>query len=284
MHNIIDRIEEGFSFIKEKLGDQTPLIGIILGSGFAEWTSQLHQILNIPYSAIPGFSITSVPGHTGNLILAAIEGNPILIMQGRFHFYEGHSMPVLSIPVRIFKKLGIKTLILTNAAGSINTLYEPGDIMLIEDHINLLQNNPLIGPNADEFGTRFPDASEVYTKSLLQLALQTANDLGMRAHKGTYVFASGPAFETPAEIRMMRTIGADAVGMSTVPEAITACHAGLQVVGISLIANLASGMAKHPLTHHDVMETMQRVAPKLNHFLEMLVARLIRIQAESRNL
>lgn len=276
MQDILDRIDSGFTFIRQRLRDWRPSVGMILGSGFSEWTDTLSQYFNIPYDQIPGFPTTSVPGHTGRLILVDIDGHPVLIMQGRFHYYEGYSMPVLSIPVRIFKKLGIETLILTNASGSVNPIYHPGDLMIIRDHINLVQNNPLIGPNVDEFGTRFPDASVIFTEDLRELGLQTARDLKLRAHSGVYVYTSGPAFETPAEIRMMQIIGADAVGMSTVPEAITACHAGLKVMGISLVANLGCGMAQHPLTHEDVMQTMERVAPDLHRFLGVLVRKLLR--------
>ncbi|MBK8506703.1 MAG: purine-nucleoside phosphorylase [Saprospiraceae bacterium] len=271
MQEILDRIENAYSFIEEKTGGLRIGRGIILGSGFSEWSNQLKHLYNIPYSDIPGFPTTSVAGHDGNLIIAEVNGIPLIIMQGRFHYYEGHSMPTLSIPVRVFKKLGVNTLILTNASGSINKHYLPGDLMIIRDHINLVQNNPLIGRNTQAYGTRFPDASEVYDRDLHDKALRVANELGLTAHSGVYVFTSGPAFETPAEIRMMRVIGADAVGMSTVPEAITACHASIDVLGLSLIANLGSGMADHALTHEDVMRTMDKVAPKLHFFLEKLM-------------
>ncbi|MCB0689519.1 MAG: purine-nucleoside phosphorylase [Saprospiraceae bacterium] len=273
MQEILKRIEKAHDFIQRQ-SNLKPQVAIILGSGFSGWISGLKQIFNLSYSEIPGFPTTSVIGHDGHLILADLEGFPILIMQGRFHYYEGLSMQELSIPVRVFKLLGIKTLLLTNAAGSINRNYTPGDIMIISDHINLVQNNPLIGPNAEDFGTRFPDAAKIYTNELQQIALLVSVKHGIRTHNGVYVFVSGPVFETPAEIRMMRTLGADAVGMSTVPEAITACHAGINVLGISLIANLASGMADHELTHEDVMKTMDQVSPKLHGILSELVLKL----------
>jgi purine-nucleoside phosphorylase len=279
MQDILDRIENAHSFIKEKTGDLKIANGIILGSGFAGWSSQLKQLYNIPYSDIPGFPTTSVTGHHGNLIIAEINNIPLVVMQGRFHYYEGHSMPTLSIPVRVFKKLGVHRLILTNASGSINKQYLPGDLMLIKDHINLVQNNPLIGTNAEMFGTRFPDAREIYDPDWHHRAILLANEIGLTAHSGVYVFTSGPAFETPAEIRMMRVLGADAVGMSTVPEAITACHAGMTVLGISMIANLGSGMANHPLTHEGVMHTMDKVAPKLHFYLDKLLDLASSVQA-----
>lgn len=274
MQDVLDRIDSAYTFLLKKNGDHKPRMSVILGSGFADWTSKLEQVYCIPYGDIPGFPMTSVIGHKGNLVLALIEGFPVLIMQGRFHYYEGHTMKELSIPIRVFKKLGVETVMLTNASGSINRNYHPGDIMILSDHINLVQNNPLIGPNIDTFGTRFPDASEIYTNELQQIALLVAAKHGIKAHNGVYLFTSGPCFETPAEIRMMRAIGADAVGMSTVPEAITACHAQMKVLGISLVANLGSGMADHLLTHEDVMETMDRIAPKLFQVLDELVLKL----------
>ncbi|MCB0670067.1 MAG: purine-nucleoside phosphorylase [Saprospiraceae bacterium] len=274
MEEILIRIEKATAFLLEKSEGRKPRVGIVLGSGFSDWTNKLKTILDIPYKEIPGFPTTSVIGHRGHLILADVEGFPVLIMQGRFHYYEGHSMPELAIPIRVFKKLGVETLLLTNASGSINRNYQPGDIMILSDHINLVQDNPLIGPNVEAFGTRFPDAANIYTSELQQIGLLVAAKYGIRAHNGVYVFTSGPAFETPAEIRMMRTLGADAVGMSTVPEAMAACHANMKVLGISLIANLGSGMADHPLTHEDVMHTMNRVAPNLHQILDELVLKL----------
>lgn len=274
MKDILDRIEASYSFIRNKTEGMKTRVGVVLGSGFSDWTAQLNILHEIPYGDIPGFPTTSVIGHKGNLLLATIEGFPVLIMQGRFHYYEGYSMQELSIPVRVFRKLGVETLLLTNASGSINRNYKPGDIMILSDHINLVQRNPLTGPNVEAFGTRFPDAASIYTTELQQIGLLVAVKYGLQAHNGVYAFTSGPAFETPAEIRMMRTLGADAVGMSTVPEAMVACHAGMKVLGISLIANLGSGMAEHPLTHEDVMHTMNQVAPRIHQILDELVLKL----------
>ncbi|NND34165.1 MAG: purine-nucleoside phosphorylase, partial [Saprospiraceae bacterium] len=214
--------------------------------------------------------------HQGRLVIANLKGHLVLIMQGRFHYYEGHTMAEIGIPVRVFQRLGVKTILLTNAAGGINEHFQPGDLMIIEDHINFVQNNPLIGPNLSSFGTRFPDATTIYDKGIGDYAESLAREVGLTAHRGIYIFVSGPCFETPAEIRMMAGLGADAVGMSTVPEAIVARHAGMQIAGISLIANLAAGRNAQSLTHEEVMQTMEGVALKMNAFLNELAIYLAR--------
>ncbi|MCL4117714.1 UNVERIFIED_CONTAM: hypothetical protein GTU68_002340 [Idotea baltica] len=279
IEEIKGQIERASSFLLEKLEGRKPSLGIVLGSGFAEWAEQLPNKEIIPYASIPGFPTTTVQGHSGNLIIAQIEGHTVLVMQGRFHYYEGHQMALISLPIRVFSKIGIRKILLTNAAGGINATYAPGHLMVITDHINLVQNNPLIGKNLDEFGPRFPDASNIYQSDLITLATQHANQANLSVHRGVYVFVSGPSFETPAEIRMMRTLGADAVGMSTVPEAIVAAHNDMSVVGISMIANLASGMSVNKLTHADVMETMHSVAPKVVRFLNDFITDLVRQEA-----
>jgi len=280
MEEISTRIEQASNFLLTKLAGRKPDLGIVLGSGFADWAEQLPAKEIIPYSSIPGFPLTSVQGHSGNLIIARMADSTVLIMQGRFHFYEGHPMALISVPIRVFSKMGIRKLLLTNAAGGINTAYAPGDLMVITDHINLVQNNPLIGKNLDEFGPRFPDASAVYRSDLVTLATKYAKQADLGVHQGVYVFVSGPCFETPAEIKMMRIMGADGVGMSTVPEAIVASHNNMTVVGISMIANMASGLSAEKLTHDDVMETMKSVAPKVITFLNNFIPDLARQDSE----
>ncbi len=261
-------------YLTDMLGDHEARIGMVLGSGFADWISTGFIVHEIPYGQIPGFPVTSVMGHHGRLYLLQIGHIQVLVMQGRFHYYEGHSMSTLTMAIRVLKKLGIQHLILTNAAGGINNSYQPGDLMIIEDHINLSGDNPLIGPNAEEYGPRFPDTSQLYSKKALELAMTAARKSGIVAHRGVYIYVSGPSFETPAEIRMMRTMGADAVGMSTVPEALVAHHAGMSVLGISLISNLAAGMSSVILDHQEVLDFMQQAQEKVFPFLNLVISHL----------
>lgn len=238
--------------IKESLGDFIPEIGIVLGSGLGELADE-YSSLAIPYSEIPNFESSRVSGHKSRLVFAEINGKKVVMMQGRFHYYEGHPIQKVVFPVKVMKKLGVKTVILTNAAGGVNPAFNPSDLMIITDHINHMNVNPLIGPNDDSMGLRFPDMSEVYSSELIDLVKKTASKLGIDIQEGVYMALTGPSYETPAEVRMARVVGADAVGMSTVPEAIVAKWAGMNVIGISCICNSAAGVSTVALSHEDVI-------------------------------
>ncbi|EGL82488.1 purine nucleoside phosphorylase I, inosine and guanosine-specific [Caldalkalibacillus thermarum TA2.A1] len=245
-------------YLRDKL-NVNPDIGLILGSGLGVLADEIENPVKIPYREIPGFPESTVAGHAGQLVSGVLEGRPVIAMQGRFHFYEGYDLQLVTMPVRAMKKLGVSKLVVTNAAGGINPDFSPGDLMLIESHINFMFQNPLIGPNDDELGPRFPDMSQAYTPQLREKAEKVANELGIPLQKGVYVGVTGPSYETPAEIRMFRKMGADAVGMSTVPEVIVAAHCGMEVLGISCISNMAAGILDQPLSHEEVMETAERV-------------------------
>jgi purine-nucleoside phosphorylase len=236
-----------------------PRLGLILGSGLGAYADTLQCKTVIPFDELPNFPCSTVAGHSGNLVLGEAEGVPAAILQGRVHFYEGYTMAEVAFPVRVLGGLGIRQLIVTNAAGGIHMDFHPGDLMLIADHINLMGANPLIGPNPDELGARFPDMSEAYDGAMRQVAVRVARDQGIPLQSGIYAGLAGPSYETPAEIRMLRTLGADAVGMSTVPEVIIANHIGIKVLGISCIANMAAGILPRKLTHQEVMDTAHRV-------------------------
>lgn len=240
------------SEISKNLGKFAPEIGIVLGSGLGELADEYCD-LAIPYCEIPGFEASTVSGHKGRLVFAKINGKNVVMMQGRFHYYEGHSMQKVVYPIKVMKKLGVKTLILTNAAGGVNPAFNPSDLMVITDHINFMGANPLYGANDESIGERFPDMTEAYTSKLVELAKKTALKLGIDLQEGVYIAFSGPSYETPAEIRMARTMGADAVGMSTVPEAIVASWAKMNVIGISCICNSAAGVSNVTLSHSDVI-------------------------------
>lgn len=247
-----ERIHLAAKAIEEKIG--TAEIAVILGSGLGDFGNTLSQTRSIPYSEIPGFPSVSVQGHAGVLSTGIKGGKRILVMSGRFHAYEGHPMQDVTLPIRVMAKLGVKKLIVTNAAGAVNTAFYPGDLMLITDFINLSGMNPLIGKNLADFGPRFPDMSNAFNKDLRALALSCAQDLGLKLQQGVYTWMSGPCYETPAEIRMVRVLGGDAVGMSTVPETIVANHCGMQVLGISCLTNMAAGVLDQPINHQEVME------------------------------
>lgn len=259
-------MEKTIKFLKGKMGSFVPEIGIILGSGLGELADEYCD-LAIPYADIPKFIKSNVEGHKGRLVFAEIEGKEVVMMQGRNHFYEGHSMNDITYPVKVMKQLGVKTLILTNAAGAVNESFRPADLMIITDHINFLGTNPLIGPNDDTLGTRFPDMSEVYKKDLVKLAERCADKLFIDIQKGVYLASTGPSYETPAEIYMMRAMGADAVGMSTVPEAIVANYCGLDVLGISCISNSASGVSDTKLSHEEVIETTNKAKSRFKSLI-----------------
>lgn len=265
-------MEDTLKFINEKTGGFKPEIGIILGSGLGEFADE-HCDCAVNYSEIPKFLKSTVQGHKGRLVFAEIEGKRVVMMQGRNHFYEGHSMQEITYPVKIMKKLGVKILILTNAAGGVNKNFKPSDLMIITDHINFMGTNPLIGPNDADLGERFPDMSEVYKKDLIEIADRCASDSGIKLQHGVYFASSGPGYETPAEIRMVRTLGADAVGMSTVPEAIVANYCGIKVLGISCISNLASGVeGAQKLSHSEVIETTNAAKAKFKSLLKAIIS------------
>ena len=266
-------MEKTTKFIKNKIGDFVPEIGIVLGSGLGELADEYCDIA-ISYSEIPDFIKSNVAGHKGQLVFAEIEGKKVVMMQGRNHYYEGHKMSEITYPVKVMKKLGVKTLILTNAAGAVNESFRPSDLMIITDHINFMGVNPLVGPNDDSFGERFPDMSEVYKKNLVNLAEKCADKLLIDIQKGVYLASSGPSYETPAEINMMRLMGADAVGMSTVPEAIVANWCGMDVLGISCISNAASGVSDVRLSHEEVIATTNRAKTRFKSLIKSILREL----------
>ncbi|WP_209811571.1 purine-nucleoside phosphorylase [Ammoniphilus resinae] len=257
----MDQINESANFIRSRYKD-TPEIGLILGSGLGMLADEITESTKIPYQEIPNFPVSTVVGHKGQFVFGSLKGKKVAALQGRFHYYEGYPLSVVTFPVRVMAALGVKTLIVTNAAGGVNTDFQPGDLMLITDHLNLTSQNPLIGTNDQRLGERFPDMSNAYTKDLLAIAEKVAKEQGVETRHGVYAGLSGPSYETPAEIRMLRTLGADAVGMSTVPEVIVARHNGLGVLGISCISNMAAGILSQPLSHQEVMETAEKVREK----------------------
>ena len=259
--------------IIEKIGDFKPEIGIILGSGLGELADEYCNI-SIDYKDIPGFEVSTVSGHKGRLVFAEINGKNVVMMQGRFHFYEGHSIQKVVYPVKVMKKLGIKTLIITNAAGGVNPSFNPSDLMIITDHINFMGQNPLIGQNDDSMGTRFPDMSEVYTPEYIDLIKKVGQNIGIDLQEGVYMALTGPSYETPAEVRMAKIIGADAVGMSTVPEAMVAAWAGLKVIGISCICNSAAGVSTVGLSHDDVIKAANKAKDKFKKLIVEVIKKL----------
>lgn len=268
------KINDTIKYIKEQAGissETGPEIGLILGSGLGVLAEAIEDMVVIPYMNIPHFPVPTVEGHKGQLVLGELSGKPVVCMQGRFHYYEGYSIYQVTYPVRVMQKLGISKLIVTNSAGGINIEFKPGDLMLIEDHINLMGVNPLIGENIESFGPRFPDMSEAYNRELGRKAEEAARSLSIELRKGVYAALTGPSYETPAEIRYLRIIGADAVGMSTVPEVIVANHGGINVLGISCITNMAAGVLGKPLNHRDVVDTANTVAGKLVKLIKKIV-------------
>ena len=249
---------EGVRFVQSHT-TLRPAIGLVLGSGLGAFARSLEKVTAIPYGEIPRFPTSTAVGHSGELVIGHSQGVPVAVMSGRAHYYEGYTMQQVVFPVRVLGRMGVKTLILTNAAGSVNVNYKPGELMVIGDHINLMGGNPMIGPNEDELGQRFFDMSEAYDPRLREIAEKACWKAGVTVRKGVYLALSGPSYETPAEIRMLRTLGADAVGMSTVPEVIAARHMGIRVLGISCITNMAAGVTKRPLDHREVLEVGEKV-------------------------
>jgi len=269
-------IDEAAQSIRQRLNVQ-PVVGLVLGSGLGGLADQIQHPVYLEYPTIPHWPVSTVPGHAGRLVIGELAGTQVLVQQGRAHFYEGYSMAEVTLPIRVMKRLGINTVILTNAAGAIHPEFEPGDVMLITDHLSLMGMtgfNPLRGPNLDEFGPRFPDMSQVYDRELLQIAREEAQKAGIALREGVYVGLSGPSFETPADLRFLRIIGADAVGMSTVPEAIVARHAGMRVLAFSGISNKANLDGNTLTTHEEVLEAGKQIVPKLETLITRVLQRL----------
>lgn len=268
----IDKIKNAAEFIKAELG--TAEIGIVLGSGLGEFVTSLEGSCYLDYNKIPGFPVSTVPGHAGRFWIGTLCGKRVFMMQGRFHAYEGYDLKDVTMYVRVMKLLGVQNLIVTNAAGCVNVDWQQGDLMILSDYINFSGKNPLTGANLDEFGPRFPSMSSVYDSKLRELCHTEAERLGIAVREGVYMWMNGPCYETPAEIRMIRGFGADAVGMSTVPESIVAVHSGMKVLGISCLTNMAAGILDQPLTHEEVMETADRVKADFTRLLESVVANM----------
>ncbi|MCT8138795.1 purine-nucleoside phosphorylase [Anaerobacillus sp. CMMVII] len=266
----VNKMNNAVKYLRKKVSVK-PEIGLILGSGLGILANEIENPIEIPYDEIPGFPVSTVEGHAGQLVIGTLEGKQVIAMQGRFHYYEGYSLERVTFPVRVMKELGVKSVIVTNAAGGINETFTPGDLMIITDHINNFGDNPLIGPNDPAQGVRFPDMSTAYSKTLVKLAKQVAMSLDIVIKEGVYVGNTGPSYETPAEIKMLRTLGGDAVGMSTVPEVIVAKHSGLEVLGISCISNMAAGILDQPLTHDEVIETTEMVKANFLSFVKEIV-------------
>lgn len=251
-----------------------PEIGMILGSGLGPFAARIEDPVVIDYKDIPNFLVSTVATHAGKLICGTVEGKKVVCMSGRFHSYEGYDFEQLTAPVRLFKLLGCRVTVLTNAAGAVNTDYKPGDVMIINDHIKLNGDSPLRGPNIEEFGPRFFDMSHTYTPELVELAKECAEGSPLRVHEGVYMFFPGPQFETPAEIRAARLLGADAVGMSTVTEALTAGHCKMPLLALSVMTNMAAGILKQPLTAEEVTETARSIREPLSDYMARIVSRL----------
>jgi purine-nucleoside phosphorylase len=270
---IFDRAQFAARYIHEQI--QQPIqVAIVLGSGLGAFAESLTNPLIIPYETIPDFARSTVEGHEGRLVIGQLADKTIAVMQGRFHYYEGYSLEEVTLPIRTFGLLGVKSLLLTNAAGGINPNFQPGSLMLISDHINLMFQSPLRGKHDNRLGARFPDMTEVYARDYQRLAQRCAGELGLRLESGVYLALQGPNYETPAEIRMMRVLGGDAVGMSTVPEAIVAKQMGMKVLGISVISNAAAGVLDQPINHAEVMETGARVADQFIALLNKIIAEI----------
>lgn len=273
--SIFDRAQTSARFIRERCNCDVN-VAVVLGSGLGTFAETLEDQTIIPYEEIPDFARSTVEGHSGRLVVGKLPQTAIniAVMQGRFHYYEGYSLGEVTLPIRTFNALGVKKLVLTNAAGGVNEDFKAGDLMLITDHINLMMVSPLRGMHDGRLGARFPDMSEVYSRKYGRIAKEVAAELGLKLDEGVYMALQGPNYETPAEIRMMRVLGADAVGMSTVPEAIVACQMGMQTLGISLITNAAAGMEDGPINHAEVMEMGQRVSQQFCELLAKTIARL----------
>ena len=273
MNPVFEKLMKCYKCVREKT-DFVPDVAIVLGSGLGEYAKQIDVVFELPYSEIEEFPVSTVPGHAGKFIFGYVEGVPVVCMKGRVHYYEGYPITDVVLPARLMKLIGAKILFLTNAAGGVNTSFHAGDLMLIRDHIACFAPNPLIGPNIDELGVRFPDMSRVYDRELQEIIRDTAKEQHVYLQEGVYAQLTGPSFESPADIRMMRVLGADAVGMSTVVEAIAANHMGMRICGVSCISNLAAGMTENPLTHEEVQEAADMAAPNFTSLVTESVKKM----------
>jgi purine-nucleoside phosphorylase len=273
---LYERAEHAARTIRARVGGSgdEARVGLVLGSGLGAFADDLEEQVAIPYEEIPGFARSTVEGHAGRLVAGRIDGVGVVVQQGRFHFYEGYALEEVTFPVRVFGLLGIKSLVLTNAAGGLNNSFKQGALMLISDHLNLMGTNPLLGANDPRFGVRFPDMSEVYDREFQEATIGEAQAMRIELKRGIYAALTGPSYETPAEIRMLRALGADAVGMSTVPEAIVARHMGVRVLGISCITNMAAGVLDRPIDHAEVMETGEQVRAVFTELLRRTIPKL----------
>lgn len=276
MDKVYEKLLGCYECVRRKT-DFIPKVAIVLGSGLGDYAKQIKVVTEIEYSDIQGFPVSTVPGHAGKFIFGYVGNVPVVCMKGRVHYYEGYEISDVVLPARLMKLMGAEILFLTNASGGVNTSFHAGDLMLIRDHISVFAPNPLIGQNLAELGTRFPDMSEVYDKELQQIIRETAKECGIFLQEGVYTQLTGPSFETPAEIRMLRALGSDAVGMSTVVEAIAANHMGMKICGISCISNLAAGMTSNPLTHAEVQEAADMAAPCFQKLVTEAVKRFERL-------
>ena len=273
MTNAYEKCLESAEYLRGRI-PFVPEIALVLGSSLGHFARQIEDPITVDYTDIPDFLRSTAPGHDGKLIFGTISGKKVVCMSGRFHFYEGYDFEQLSIPIRVLKLLGVRAVILTNAAGAVNTSYRPGDIMVIKDHIKLMGASPMRGENAAEFGPRFFDVSDMYTKKLRELALECGRDSVLRLQEGVYFYMPGPQFETPAEIRAIRLLGGDAVGMSTVTEALTAAHCGMPVLGLSVMTNMAAGVLDQPLTSEEVNETGARISTPFSDLVKKIVEKM----------
>ena len=271
--SIFDRVEEAAGVVRRQCGE-LPHTAVVLGSGLGDFADTLRDAVTMPYGELPGWPVSRVVGHAGKLVIGSVAGRRVAALAGRVHAYEGHPLDTVVFATRVMGRLGVRELVLTNAAGGVNTGFGRGALMVIDDHINLMGANPLVGDNDDRFGPRFPDMTEVYSKRLRRIADEAAAAKGLSVTHGVYAALAGPSYETPAEIRYLRTIGADAVGMSTVPEAIAGRHMGLEVLGMSCITNMAAGVLPEPLNHEEVLETARQVRGTFIALLEGIIERL----------
>jgi purine-nucleoside phosphorylase len=270
---LYERAEHAARTLRARGGGEAR-VGLVLGSGLGAFADDLEDASAIPYEEIPGFARSTVEGHAGQLVFGRVAGAPVVVQQGRFHFYEGYSLDEVTFPVRVLGLLGVKSLVLTNAAGGLNNSFKQGALMLISDHLNLMGTNPLLGANDPRFGARFPDMSDVYDREFQEAAICEAQAMRIELKRGIYAALTGPSYETPAEIRMLRALGADAVGMSTVPEAIVARHMGVKVLGLSCITNMAAGVLDRPIDHAEVIETGEQVRATFTELLRRTIPKL----------
>jgi purine-nucleoside phosphorylase len=266
----LDKVKESVEYLEERLNKKVDL-SLILGSGLGVLAKEIEDAIVFPYADIPNFPTSTVEGHSGQLVVGNLKGKNVIVMQGRFHYYEGYEMKEVTFPVRVMKLLGADKIVVTNSAGGVNRNYNVGDLMIINDHLNFMGTNPLIGSNQSEFGPRFPDMSEAYSERLIEMTESVAEEIGINLRKGVYLAMTGPSYETPAEIRCISRLGADAVGMSTVPEVIVANHMDMEVLGISCITNMAAGILPQALDHDEVIETTRRVKSKFIRLVKGIV-------------